>query len=66
MYYRVIPFQQSFDTYGLIYSSKKDTNYTSGTILEVPYGKNTQLAVCYGTINREELNCDPKDIKEII
>jgi len=66
MYYRVIPFQQSFDTYGLIYSAPNNSVFTPGTILEIPYGKSTQLAICYGSVNGEEFNCNPSDIKEII
>lgn len=66
MYYRVIPFHQSFDTYGLIYSASDTNEYISWSILEIPYGKNTILAICYWAVSESDLQCSPEDIKEII
>jgi len=64
MYYRVIPFSQSFDTYGLIYRS--DNIYREWSLLEVPYGKSTDLAICVCEVSHEDINCEAASIKEII
>lgn len=64
MYYRVIPFSQSFDTYGVIYRS--DDTYQEWCILEVPYGKSTDLAICVWKISQDTLNCKIESIKDII
>lgn len=66
MYYRIIPFSQSFDTYGLIYSADDKVNYTPWTLLEIPYWKTTQIGMCYWVIWEKDINCDTKDIKKII
>ncbi len=65
MYYRVIPFSQSFDTYGLIYSSNEGNIYQAGTIVEIPYGKSSQLAVCHSLVHEDDINCNTEDIKSI-
>ena len=66
MFYRVIPFHQSFDTYGLIYSAPNTFDYKAWTILEVPYWKSSILAICHWIVSNEQLNCKSEDVKEII
>lgn len=66
MFYRVIPFNQSFDTYGLIYSASNTFDYKGWTILEVPYWKSSILVICHWVVSKEELNCKSEDVKEII
>lgn len=66
MYYRIIPFSQSFDTYGLIYSANINTSYVPWTIVEIPYWKSTQLGICYSVVWEKNINCNSSDIKEII
>jgi len=64
MYYRVIPFSQSFDTYGLIYRS--DDIYQEWCLVEVPYWKSTDLAICVWRLSQDDLNCKAESIKDII
>lgn len=66
MYYRVIPFSKTFDTYGLIYKSGDDKKYMPWSILEVPYWKSRHLAVCFWPVKQEHVNCELDTIKEII
>lgn len=67
MYYRVIPFARTFDTYGLIY--KVPDNFKDaikpGKIVLVPFKKSFELALCYWEVWEDELNCQKEDIKNI-
>ena len=62
MYYRVIPFSQSFDTYWLIYAAQDNSIYKPGSIVEIPYWKSKQLAVCFWEVTLAEINCNINDI----
>ena len=64
MYYRIIPFWKSFDTFGLVYTSSQIL--LPGQIVLIPFGKSTQLWIVYAELSSEEINCDPWNIKEII
>ena len=68
MYYRVIPFKRTFDTYGLVYSvpEKMENDIAPGKIVVVPFRDTHELALCVWEIAESELNCTIDSIKEII
>jgi primosomal protein N' len=68
MYYRVIPFKRTFDTYGLVYSipKKLQTEVAPGRIIIVPFRDTQELALCVWEITESELNCKIENIKDVI
>lgn len=64
MYYRVIPFSRSFDTFGLIYSSEEF--FDSWKIVEIPFGTKTDMALVVWEIQEQHLHVDTKTIRDII
>lgn len=66
MYYRVIPFKRTFDTYGLIYSVANTLDISPGKIVLVPFRDTQELALCMWEVTWKELNCKKEDIKEVI
>jgi len=68
MYYRVFPLTRSFDEYGLVYSVPEDLKSKIHTwiLVEVPFQKSTQLAVCYEEIWELDESYDASAIKEIV
>lgn len=67
MYYRVIPFGRTFDTYGLVYRvpSNLDSEIIAGKIVEVPFRKTQELALCMWEVSLWEINCKVEDVKDI-
>lgn len=67
MYYRVIPFKRTFDTYGLIYCVRDElkNDIAPGKIVIVPFRDTQELALCVCEVGADNLNCAPKDIKDI-
>ncbi len=68
MYYRVIPFERTFDTYGLIYKSTEKSNLVikKGQLVTIWF-KNTQtIWIVLSEASVENLDYDISDIKEII
>jgi primosomal protein N' len=68
MYYRVIPFKRTFDTYGLIYNAPKElfSDIAPGKIVIVPFRDTEELALCVSEVAESELNCETENIKNII
>lgn len=68
MYYRVIPFWRTFDTFGLIYKIPKDLSVSiaSWMIAFVPFRSTTEFALCVWEVYESGLNCEKTDIKEIL
>jgi primosomal protein N' (replication factor Y) len=68
MYYRVIPFKRTFDTYGLVYSipEKLQQGVTPGKIVIVPFRDTQELALCVHEVSESDLNCKIESIKDII
>jgi len=67
MYYRVIPFGRTFDTYGLIYRVPEDLihDIIPGKIVVVPFRNTIEFALCVWEVAESELNCKAADIKDI-
>jgi primosomal protein N' (replication factor Y) len=68
MYYRVIPFKRTFDTYGLVYSVPIELQNTilPGKIIVVPFRDTQELALCVWEVVESDLNCKTENIKDII
>lgn len=68
MYYRVIPFSRTFDTYGLVYKIPESLIWIKleGKIIEIPYRKEQILGLAIEEISEEKLNCKVENIKEVI
>lgn len=68
MYYRVIPFKRTFDTYGLIYSVPKNlqSDIFPGKIIVVPFRDTQELALCIHQVEESQLNCKIESIKDTI
>lgn len=66
MYYRVIPFNRTFDTYGLVYKVPDNINIAPWNIAIVPFRNTQELALCMWQVKDNELNCEISSIKVII
>lgn len=63
MYYRVIPFERTFDTFGLVY--KSPLKLGSGQCVKIPFGNTQILGLIYSETSVENLDYDINSIKEI-
>ena len=68
MYYRVIPFQRTFDTFGLIYRVGDDLRWSiyPWKILTIPFRDTQELAIVVEEVWESDLNCKKESIKDII
>lgn len=64
MYYRIIPFSGSFDTYGLIYSS--DSLLSPWIVVQIPLKDKVILGLIVWEIKKNDISYNPSDVKEII
>ncbi len=68
MYYRLIPFKRTFDTFGLIYHVPKvlENDISPGNIVVVTLKDTQIMALACNEIKKWEINCKYEDIKDII
>lgn len=68
MYYRLIPFKRTFDTFGLVYKVPEDLLWVifPGNVVVVELRWEPEIALVCNEISREDINCNVADVKEII
>lgn len=64
MYYRIVPFSRSFDSYGLIYTS--DTEIEPGQLVEIPFGTVEDIGINLWEVNLSENGLKPDSIKNVL
>ena len=67
MYYRIIPFKRTFDTYWLVYKIPKilESQVAVWKIVKIPLQKTLELGILVSETSLEDINYSHDDIREI-
>lgn len=67
MYYRIIPFEKSFDTFWLVYRAPKEleASVSSWNIVRVPIWNMSMIWLCAGEVNQEDISIEEQRVKDI-
>ena len=68
MYYRIIPFSRTFDTFGLIYKIPKNliSHVYPGKLVEIPLRNSSELWILFSETSVENIDYKLEDIREVM